>query len=104
MAVELSPGVRLRSAVCSTEVIVVRAPGGAVDLCCGGYPMVAPTEGPPVVDAVAPSDLRGTQLGKRYVDEVAGLEVLCTKSGDGGLALGGSQLELKDAKALPSSD
>ena len=43
-------------------------------------------------------------IGKRYVEESSGLEVLCTKSGQGQLALDGVALVLKTAKPLPSSD
>jgi hypothetical protein len=43
-------------------------------------------------------------LGKRYVDEAGTIEVLCTKPGDGALALDGQPLEVKSAKPLPSSD
>lgn len=46
----------------------------------------------------------GTQLGKRYVDEEAGVEVLCTKQGDGSLALDDRSLHLQGAKPLPPSD
>ena len=38
--VELKPGARLQSTVCSTEVIVVQGAGDA-DVTCGGSPMVA---------------------------------------------------------------
>ncbi|HEY2084895.1 MAG TPA: hypothetical protein VGH54_02475 [Mycobacterium sp.] len=46
----------------------------------------------------------GVVLGKRYVDEPTGLEVLCTKAGAGPLAADGRQLVIKAAKALPASD
>ena len=100
---ELKPGTRLRSQVCSAEVIVVKAPGGAVDLCCGGAPMVAvdaSADAGPIDDA----HRSGTLLGKRYADEAAGLEILCTKAGDGSLSLGATPLPVKEAKPLPSSD
>jgi hypothetical protein len=103
MPVELRPGAKLRSAVCSTEVIVVKAPTAPVDLECGGTPMVAATTEVPG-GAVDPARAEGTLLGKRYVHEVAGLEVLCTKPGDGSLSVGGALLPQKDAKPLPSSD
>jgi hypothetical protein len=101
--VELKAGTRLRSVVCTTEVIVVRAPGGAVDLRCGGGPMVTfdqSVEGGPL----DPAHGEGTQLGKRYVSADDGLEVLCTKAGAGSLSLGDEPLARKDAKPLPSSD
>ena len=43
-------------------------------------------------------------LGKRYVDDESDIEVLCTKAGDGALAVDGRPLVLKTAKPLPSSD
>ena len=46
----------------------------------------------------------GTKLGKRYVDEELGLELLCTKPGEGSLGVSGRALTLKGAKPLPSSD
>ncbi len=100
---DLKPGTRLRSQTCSAEVIVVRAPDGAVDLCCGGAPMVPvgdPVEERPL-DAAHQS---GTLLGKRYADDGTGLELLCTKAGEGSLSLGGAPVLVKDAKPLPSSD
>ena len=39
-----------------------------------------------------------------YINEAADLELLCTKGGDGSIALDGVLLKLKEAKALPSSD
>ena len=101
---ELRPGLRLRSVVCPTEVIVVKASSGAVELRCGGQPMVplgedAGAGGEPV----APYD-GGTMLGKRYADEETGLEILCTKAGGGSLSVGDVVLAIKEAKPLPSSD
>jgi hypothetical protein len=46
----------------------------------------------------------GTLLGKRYADETIGLEVLCTKAGQGSLSLRDVALAIKEAKPLPSSD
>jgi hypothetical protein len=99
---ELKPGSRLRSAVCSTEVVVVRA--APVELRCGGRTMV-PADEAGVGNAVqneAPAE--GTRLGKRYADPESGLEVLCTKAGKGSLTLGDAPLLVKDARPLPSSD
>ena len=96
-------GVRLRSQVCSTEVIVVRPAGQPVEVCCGGAPMLpAATAGEAV--PVAAGHSGGTLLGKRYADDESGLELLCTKAGEGSLSLGATPLRLKDAKPLPSSD
>ncbi len=100
---ELKPGTRLRSQTCSAEVIVVRPPDREVDLRCGGAALV------PVGDDVAeqpvdPAHNGGTLLGKRYADQETGIELLCTKAGEGSLSLGDAPLLLKDAKPLPSSD
>jgi len=46
----------------------------------------------------------GTMLGKRYVDDASGIEVLCTKAGVGTITFDGRTLLLKEAKPLPSSD
>jgi len=102
---ELKAGVRLRSTTCSTEVIVVRAGAGDVDLRCGGEPMVSFDVAPPA-GATAPSGGSGggSLLGKRYVDAGGSLEVLCTKAGSGSLSVGEAPLTLKEAKPLPSSD
>jgi len=100
--VELKPGARFQSTVCATEVIVVKGEGEA-DLTCGGAPMVAAgvadKRGEPAGDAAA-----GTLLGKRYTDADSNVELLATKAGDGSLALGGSPLEVAQAKTLPASD
>ncbi len=104
---ELKAGTRLRSAVSDAEVVVVRAPAGDVELTCGGVPMVAGDSGAPTgaaAGAVAPGTEGSVVLGKRYVDPDDTIEVLCTKAGEGALALGGTELVLKSAKPLPSSD
>jgi hypothetical protein len=99
----LKAGMRLRSRTCATEVIVVRASAEDVELRCGGQPMSSE-----VVDgskeALAPDHGNGTQLGKRYGSADLGLELLCTKAGEGSLSVGDDALPLKDAKPLPSSD
>jgi len=100
---EVKAGVRFRSAVCSTEVMVVAAPAGGAELCCGGVSMIdlgaEPSGGSPAADAS-----EGTAMGKRYANEAGDLEVLCTKPGDGSLAADGTALKIKGAKPLPSSD
>jgi hypothetical protein len=84
-------------------MVVVKAPGEPVDLRCGGHALVA-------MDAeVTPQGIEagfdgGTQLGKRYADEALGLELLCTKAGEGSISVGEAILEVKGAKPLPASD
>ena len=93
-------GMRASSVVCDTEVMVIK--GADVVLSCGGAPMVegaAPSTGAPV-DGL---DL-GTELGKRYVHENSGLQVLCVRPGTGSLSVDGIPLGQLAAKQLPSSD
>ena len=97
-------GTRLRSVTCSTEIIVVKAPDGEIDLRCGGRPMVELGGDSPEGAAPDPAHAAGTLLGKRYVDASGDVEVLCTKAGDGSLSLGGDGLGVKEAKPLPASD
>jgi hypothetical protein len=99
----VKPGLRLRSAVCSTEVIVVRASEAELDLRCGSHPMLPfetgrPKDEPAVVSGF---DL-GTLLGKRYGGP--GLEILCTKAGRGSISIGDEPLPIMEPKRLPSSD
>lgn len=97
-------GTRLRSQVCTTEVIIVRAADSLDDLRAGGVPMV------PIDGGAAPSDggpqdgfADGNLIGKRYVDD-QGAEVLVTKAGAGTLSVGATPLTIKEAKPLPASD
>jgi len=101
---QLKPGSRVRSAVCDTELMVIAAPGGDLELSCGGASVVAKDEDPPAGAALSPDASEGTQIGKRYVNEAGDLELLCTKPGKGSLALDGTALTLKGAKPLPASD
>ena len=100
---ELKAGTRLRSATDTTEVVVVKAPGEAIDLRCGGQPLVAIDADVTPAGPAAGFDA-GTQLGKRYADEALGLELLCTKAGEGSISVGDTILEVKGAKPLPASD
>ena len=101
---QIKAGSRWRSAVCDTEVIVVRAPKDEVTVTCGGAPMVAYGGEVPSGLTLDPDSASGTQLGKRYADETVGIELLCTKAGAGSLSVDGVALPLKDAKPLPASD
>lgn len=101
---ELKAGTRLRSATSETEVIVVRPPSEAVEIACGGAPMVAGGDPPPAALTPEGGLEEPTLLGKRYVDGTSGVELLCTKGGAGTLTCDGRVMPQKDAKALPSSD
>lgn len=101
----LRTGSRLRSQVCTTEVIVVRPGTGTVTLTCGGQPLVELAAGQTEGLTPAAGLDTGALLGKRYTataDET--LEILVTKAGTGTLADNETPLTLKDAKPLPASD
>ena len=99
----LKAGSRIKSAVCSSELMVVVAPAGDVNLTCGGAPVIDLGADAPGGD-IDGDHKNGTQMGKRYTNEAGDLEILCTKPGEGSLAVDGVALEIKGAKPLPSSD
>lgn len=101
---ELKPGSRWKSAVCDAQMVVVRPPNAAGALQCGGAAVlpIDSTEAP--TGDVSPDFAEGVAIGKRYVDEASGLEVLGAKAGKGSLAFDGKALALKGAKPLPASD
>ncbi len=104
MSLSLKPGTRLFSAVCSTELIVVKAPADEVELTIGGSPALTDDgDRDPSAGAASGHD-GGALVGKRYVDDGDTLELLCTKPGAGLPAIGGAVLSLKEAKPLPASD
>ena len=94
----------MHSAVDDTEVIVIAAPEGDVDLACGGAAMLEAGQEAPEGAALDDKLAGGTALGKRFADEGSGLELLCVKPGAGTLTLDGAPIALKVAKALPASD
>lgn len=100
---DLTAGSRWKSVVSDTEVIVVRPAEGDHRLGCGGADMIPNGDDAPP-QAIDQSLAEPTLLGKRYVHESSGLEVLCTQGGDGTLTFDGEPLLVKGAKPLPSSD
>lgn len=100
----LKTGARLRSQVCGTEVVVVRAGNADAVVHCGGHPMIDLTADPERGFAIDAAFAGGSVLGKRYTDDDNTIEVLVTHDGAGSLALDGKALTLKTAKPLPSSD
>lgn len=96
----MKPGTKLKSAVCDTEVMVIRGTDAVIE--CGGAPMAEekPAQGGTVDAAFA----GGSQMGKRYVDADGTVELLCVKPGQGALSIAGVALTFKEAKSLPSSD
>ena len=103
MAIQLKAGMRLKSQADACEVVVVKAPADPVDLRCGGHPLVAAADEGDSLGVASGFD-GGTQLGKRYADDELGLELLCSKAGEGSLSVGDTTLEVKGAKPLPASD
>jgi hypothetical protein len=104
MAVALKAGARLKSSVCDTQVMVVKAPAGEHDLRCGGAPMLGAAVTASGTANLDPAHAGGTLIGKRYVNADESIELLCTKGGKGALALDDMPLAIKEAKQLPSSD
>ena len=98
----LKPGLRLKSAVCDGEAMVVKATD--VTLTCGGVPMVATGESPNGDEQADQEHMYKCLIGKRYVNEEGSLEVLCVKSGEGSFGYDGQMLYGKETKKLPSSD
>ena len=107
---DLKPGSRWRSAVCATEVVVVRAPAGPVTFRIGGagvLPADAGQDGPGPDRRGGQPDAAlagGTLLGKRYTDESTGLQVLCVKPGDGTITVDGRPAVVVTPRQLPASD
>ena len=100
----LKLGSRHKSAVCETQVMVIRATQEPVDLRCGGQAMIEVNAEAPAGAALDPGFAAGSLIGKRYIDAADTIELLCTKGGKGSLSLGPDLFEVKQAKALPSSD
>lgn len=98
----LKPGLKLKSAVCDAEVMIIKT-AGSESLTCGGAPMLESKAAANGVEADA-AQMSGCQIGKRYVNGDGTLEVLCVKPGEGSLGADGEPLQVKDAKKLPSSD
>jgi hypothetical protein len=101
---EIKPGSRWKSAVCSAEMVVVRPPKAAGELHCGGHPVVPHGEATPEGLSLSADHSGGILIGKRYTEEESGIEVLGAKAGQGSLSFDGRPLALKEAKPLPASD
>lgn len=96
----MKPGTKLKSAVCATEVMIIRAGEGELE--CGGVPMVS--DKPETLGEINPAFAEGTAIGKRYTNDAGTIEILCVKPGKGSLSVDGAALHPKDAKPLPASD
>ena len=100
---KLRVGQTLHSAVDSTAVVVIKAPQDDVSVTCGGAEMLDAKPDAPTATADA-GQQDGTARGKRYAADAVGIERLCSKAGQGTLAVNGTALPLKEAKPLPASD
>ena len=99
----IKPGSRWKSRVCTAEAVLIRPPKTEGLPQCGGIDMV------PVGEEAAPADMQpgldqGCVVGRRYRSETTGVEMLCTKAGEGSLGFAGAALDAVEAKKLPSSD
>ncbi|HEY2751593.1 hypothetical protein [Phenylobacterium sp.] len=101
---DLKPGSRWKSAVCSGEFVIVRPPKTGGVLACGGAPVIQYGAETPAGATVSPDHAGGVILGKRYADADSGMVVLASKGGQGGLSLDDRPLVQEDAKKLPASD
>lgn len=101
---DLKPGSRWKSAVCDAQLVVVRPPNIAGELQCGGAGVLPIADASEPSGAIAAEFSIGVSIGKRYVDETSGLEVLGAKAGQGSLAFNGAAMTIKGAKPLPASD
>jgi hypothetical protein len=68
---------------------------------CGGAPMQV---GDPAELGEISGENSGTLVGKRYTDAEETMEFLCTRGGEGTIAIKGYIIGIKAAKKLPSSD
>lgn len=101
---DLKPGSRWKSAVCDAQLVVVRPPKAAGELQCGGTAVLPIDDPAPPTGVIDPDFADSVAIGKRYVDEESGLEVLGAKPGKGSLAFNGAAMMIKGAKPLPASD
>jgi hypothetical protein len=101
---DIKPGSRWKSAVCDAQIVVVRPPNAAGALHCGGVAVLEQASATAPSGDIHPDHAGGVLIGKRYTDEVSGIEVLGAKAGKGSLAFDGRPLTLKEAKPLPASD
>lgn len=96
----IKPGLKLKSAVCDTEVMVIRC--GEAGIECGGAAMALDKSAS--AGELLGAHSSGSLMGKRYTDDAGTWELLCIKPGKGSLSLNGVALILKEAKPLPASD
>jgi hypothetical protein len=101
---ELKPGSRWQSAVCDTEVVVVRPPASPVAFHIGGAGALPAGAGQPTKTGPDAALADGTLLGKRYADEATGLQLLCTRPGIGTITIDGRKVTVVAPRQMPASD
>jgi hypothetical protein len=95
------PGTKLSSTVCKTQIMALRVPAEELEITCGGAPMQV---GDPIELGEMSGENSGTLVGKRYTDAEETMEFLCTRGGEGSIAIESYVIDIKAAKKLPSSD
>lgn len=90
----MAAGTRLACSHCLAQFTVIRPPTSPVRITCGPREMhvLLPTEPRPFVYAVPKSI--AVDVGRHYHDSESGLEVLCTHSGAGIIAVDGRALRV----------
>ncbi|HJN53399.1 MAG: hypothetical protein QGI68_13695 [Pseudomonadales bacterium] len=99
---QVKPGMRLKSAVCTGQAMVVKAI--QVTITCGGVPMLGMDEQLDDNSQADPEHMYKCLMGKRYINKEETLELLCVKTGEGSFGIDGQMLIGKESKKLPSSD
>ena len=97
-----SVGSRVGCGECGAGIVVVSWNEPA-DITCDASPLI-PFSGVSAPTTPPPANGGGTQLGKRYVDESHGVELLVVRPGAGTLRAAGEPMQIKVPKPLPSSD
>ena len=100
---ELKAGTRIKSAVCTTEVMVIAAPAGDTDVTCGGVSMISLAD-TATAGAMDPAHAHGTLLGKRYVNTAVTLNCSALNREMARWRSVAKRWCSREAKALPSSD
>lgn len=101
---DLKPGSRWKSAVCDGEFVVVRPPKSPVSLEAGGHAVIPHAEARAGDLVLSDAHAAGVLAGKRYADAETGMEILCSKAGQGSLSVDGRAIGATESKKLPSSD
>ncbi|WP_380876751.1 hypothetical protein ACFB49_09970 [Sphingomonas sp. DBB INV C78] len=100
---QFKAGMKLKSAVCDTQIMVLRVPADPLDIRIGGAAVLVSDESSDGA-TIDPALAGGSLTGKRYTDADETMEFLCTKGGEGTITVAGREIGIKQAKALPSSD